>query len=119
MGKTVAAWETYFEQLSPQFLIDVINALETLQKAEMVFTEYEWTGLFYLRTIATEIERKREYRPEYRKKKECIVCGKEVTARYVPAEDNFRLTCGCGKTTAPMLAFNKWDRVKDEEEVSE
>ena len=59
MGKTIGEWETYFEQLSGDTLTEVINALETLQKAEMFFEEFEWTCLFNLLTIAKEVKKQR------------------------------------------------------------
>ncbi|MCK4386387.1 MAG: hypothetical protein KAW52_09005 [candidate division Zixibacteria bacterium] len=59
MGRTIGEWETYFEQLSSDFLTEIINALETLQKAEMFFEEFEWTHLFTLAAIAKEVKRQR------------------------------------------------------------
>ena len=59
MGKTIAEWEIYFQQVSIDFLTEIINALETLQKAEMFFLEYEWTHLFHLLRIAKEVKRQR------------------------------------------------------------
>jgi hypothetical protein len=55
MGKTISEWEMYFEQLNHTFLTEVINALETLQKAEMFYEEFEWTHLFTLHAIALEV----------------------------------------------------------------
>ena len=59
MGKTIGELETYFEQLSSDFLIEVINALETLQKAEMIYEAFESTLLFTLIPIAKEVMRQR------------------------------------------------------------
>ena len=59
MGKTIGDWEIYFQQLSGAFLTEVINALETLQKADMIYEEFEWTHLFTLLAIAKEVKRQR------------------------------------------------------------
>lgn len=52
MGKKVYEWEAHFKQLSPEFRDEVIKAIETLQKDEMFFGEFEWTGIFNLAMIA-------------------------------------------------------------------
>ena len=49
----------YFQQLSNDILTEVINALETLQKVEMFYEEFEWTHLFTLTAIAKEVKRQR------------------------------------------------------------
>jgi len=56
MGKTVYEWEAHFKLLSPEFRDEVIKAIETLQKDEMFFEEFEWTGLFHLAKIAKGVE---------------------------------------------------------------
>lgn len=52
MGVSITDWEIHFKQLSPEFRAEVIKAIETLQKDEMIFEEYEWTLLFTLAKIA-------------------------------------------------------------------
>jgi len=56
MGKKVYEWEVHFKQLSPELRDKVIKAIETLQKDEMFFEEFEWTGLFNLTTIAKGVK---------------------------------------------------------------
>lgn len=52
MGVSIIDWEIHFKQLSLDFRAEVIKAIETLQKDEMIFEEYEWTQLFTLAKIA-------------------------------------------------------------------
>ena len=59
MGKTIGEWETYFNQVSSDFLKEIINALETLQKAEMIYEEFEKTLLFTLISIAKAVKQHR------------------------------------------------------------
>ncbi len=65
MGKTIEEWETYFNTESSDILKEIINILETLQKAErasedtLTTEEHEITMLPAILAIAKEVKRQR------------------------------------------------------------
>jgi len=56
MSKTVKEWEEHFQELTPDQREDLRNALIRVEEDSWFKAEFEWTGLFAMKFLISNVE---------------------------------------------------------------
>lgn len=82
------------DEIDEGYILEKVHAIEHFIQE---ITELKEKGMHHLAS-------------QYRRRKKCIICGKEVTAQYIPTEDHYKIKCGCVESITSSLVAKDWIR---------